>query len=70
MEGRIKTKNKKTNRKKLCRVAPYKSKKYQSRKGPPVPAKKCKNRKMKGNDGKMYISEKRKRAQYFRWYQI
>lgn len=61
-----------------CQVKPYNKRKYKSqkRKGPPVPAKTCKNKTMKGNDKRLYVSEirksgkKRKIPPYYRWYLV
>ena len=42
-------------------------KKYTSRPLPPYPAKNCSSKKMRGNDGKMYMVIKYKKNKTFKW---
>lgn len=43
------------------------TKKYTQRKSPPYPAQECPNKKMKGNDGNMYISHMANETGIYRW---
>jgi DNA ligase-1 len=45
-------------------------KKYAERSGPPYPAVPCEGRTILGNDGYMYISEKRGKSKISRWYKL
>ena len=47
-----------------------KTKKYTDRKGPPYSATDCEGSKKKGNDGLMYVSEKRGSSKSFKWYKV
>jgi hypothetical protein len=42
--------------------------KYTTRPSPPYPAQECPNKKMKGNDGKIYISLDSEFGVSYRWY--
>jgi hypothetical protein len=46
------------------------TKKYRERMSPPYKADDFRNRRKKGNDGFMYVSEKREKSKVFRWYRI
>ena len=54
--------------KKVYRCVRQTSKKYTNRSSPPYPAQECPNKKMKGNDGKMYISLNSEFGVSYRWY--
>ena len=43
------------------------TKKYTQRNSPPYPAQECPNRKMKGNDGRMYVSHMSPEIGIYRW---
>ena len=54
--------------KKVYQCVRQTSKKYANRSSPPYPAQECPNKKMKGNDGKMYISLDSEFGVSYRWY--
>ena len=54
--------------KKVYRCVRHTAKKYTNRSSPPYPAQECPNKKMKGNDGKMYISLNSEFSVAYRWY--
>ena len=51
-------------------VNPSERRKYGDRKGPPFPAVPCEGQRKRGNDGLMYIAEKRGKAKSPRWYKV
>ena len=54
--------------KKVYNCSKQTSKKYTTRKSPPYSADSCRNKKMKGNDGKMYISLSGHNSGIYKWY--
>ena len=44
------------------------SKKYTTRNSPPYSAQSCQNKKMKGNDGKLYVSLLGPKSYAYKWY--
>ena len=58
---------KKTVKKKKGKCLKQNTKKYLTRKSPPYPASKCKNKRKKGNDGKMYLSYKASGQTIYKW---
>lgn len=54
--------------KKQYRCVRQTAKKYTNRSSPPYPAQECPNKKMKGNDGRMYISLDSEFGVAYRWY--
>lgn len=54
--------------KKVYRCVRQTAKKYTTRSSPPYPAQECPNKKIKGNDGKMYISLDSEFGVSYRWY--
>ena len=66
--GAAKRENQKNNIYSLYKnVEEQTQKKYTSRPLPPYPAKNCSSKKMRGNDGKMYMVIKYKKNKTFKW---
>lgn len=62
------SRQKSRSKRKYCRSRKHGTPRYRNRKSPPIPAKQCPDKRHEGNDGRMYISEKRGKSKNYRWY--